>query len=170
MPIFLLLLFLASVNRNCMQQLSLPPALLHFPSFCIPFILYAGLQGLKKDMHEWHGSKGKGITRVAVRKPGSIISWRKRIYQARRKANNSTTPLKGNIIATHFARRRRRWKAEESIMHDKSYNMRKYSCQRKHCAACLLQLLPYIMQIFEAMNTSFQLHSCSTCACHASIY
>ena len=68
MPIFLLLLLLASANRNSMQQLSLSPPLLHFPSFFTAFILYAGLQGLYRDMHEWHGSKGKGITRVALGK------------------------------------------------------------------------------------------------------
>ena len=181
MPVFLCHLLLASANRNGMQQLSLSPALLHFPSFCIPFILYAALQEMEKSMHEWHGGKGKGFTRVALMKIAGIISWGQRIYKAGRKAYNILTPLKGNIITTSSARRQRSQKAEESILHDRSYNMRKCyvsysfhgfscSCERKHHAACLLLLLLFNMQFLELMNIPLQLHSCSSTSCRASIY
>ncbi|KAA0010511.1 MAG: hypothetical protein FE041_05190 [Thermoplasmata archaeon] len=132
-------------------------------------------------MHEWHGGKGKGFTRVVLGKGLNNNSWRQRIYQTRKNGNNSSTPLGKDNITTTSARKRRRREEEKSILHGRSYSMKKCyvsysfhgfscSCQRKHHAACLLLLLLFIMQIFGAMNTSFQLHSCSTASCCASIY
>ena len=55
-------------------------------------------------MHEWHGGKGKRFTRVALIEMTEVISREQEIYQIRRGANNTSTPLKKNIITTYFAR------------------------------------------------------------------